>query len=80
MLDIFEPFLRDRDYSYVRLDGDMNRKQRDDVIERFQNDGDVTVFLVSLRCGGIGLNLTAASQVVILDPWWNPVWPRGREG
>jgi SNF2 family DNA or RNA helicase len=41
-------------------------------VERFQNDPDCGVFLVSLKAGGLGLNLTAAEYVFLLDPWWNP--------
>jgi SNF2 family DNA or RNA helicase len=41
-------------------------------VERFQNDKDCRLFLVSLKAGGLGLNLTAAEYVFILDPWWNP--------
>src|SRR5690606_24064221 len=40
--------------------------------ERFQNDPDCRLFLVSLKAGGVGLNLTAAEYVYLLDPWWNP--------
>jgi hypothetical protein len=48
---------------------DRNRKER---VERFQNDADCQLFLISLKAGGQGLNLTAADYVFILDPWWNP--------
>jgi SNF2 family DNA or RNA helicase len=41
-------------------------------VDRFQNDPDCRVFLISLKAGGLGLNLTAAEYVFILDPWWNP--------
>ena len=41
-------------------------------IERFQNDSNCRVFLISLKAGGVGLNLTAADYVYIVDPWWNP--------
>jgi SNF2 family DNA or RNA helicase len=41
-------------------------------VERFQNDADCRPFLVSLKAGGLGLNLTAAEYVFLLDPWWNP--------
>jgi superfamily II DNA or RNA helicase len=56
--------------SYEYLDGaTRNRQQR---VERFQNDPDCRLFLVSLKAGGLGLNLTAADYVFLLDPWWNP--------
>jgi SNF2 family DNA or RNA helicase len=42
------------------------------VVERFQNDQSIPVFLISLKAGGVGLNLTAADVVIHFDPWWNP--------
>ncbi len=42
------------------------------MVEQFQNDPDTKVFLISLKAGGLGLNLTAAEYVFLLDPWWNP--------
>jgi SNF2 family DNA or RNA helicase len=55
---------------YEYLDG--RTRDRQQRVERFQGDPEVTVFLVSLKAGGVGLNLTAADYVFILDPWWNP--------
>ncbi|RLP82272.1 DEAD/DEAH box helicase [Mycetocola lacteus] len=55
--------------AWEMLDGSTTNRQ--DVIDRFQN-GDAPVFLLSLRAGGVGLNLTAADYVFLLDPWWNP--------
>ncbi len=55
---------------WVRLDG--RTRDRDAQVRRFQQDEDVGVFLISLRAGGTGLNLTAADLVFLLDPWWNP--------
>ncbi|MGD2114273.1 MAG: C-terminal helicase domain-containing protein, partial [Acidobacteriota bacterium] len=55
---------------YEYLDGQTrNRKER---VERFQEDADCRLFLISLKAGGTGLNLTAADYVFLLDPWWNP--------
>jgi len=55
---------------YEYLDGStMDRPER---IERFQSDPTVSVFLISLKAGGSGLNLTAADTVIHFDPWWNP--------
>ncbi|GIX05158.1 MAG: hypothetical protein KatS3mg114_1027 [Planctomycetaceae bacterium] len=55
---------------YEYLDGQTrDRKER---VTRFQNDPQCSVFLISLKAGGLGLNLTAADYVFILDPWWNP--------
>ncbi|PYU74327.1 MAG: helicase SNF2 [Acidobacteria bacterium] len=56
--------------AYEYLDGATRNRQA--TVERFQNDADCRLFLVSLKAGGLGLNLTAAEYVFILDPWWNP--------
>ncbi len=70
LLAILRKRLEKRGATYEYLDGKTrNRKQR---IDRFQNDPDCRLFLISLKAGGLGLNLTAASYVFILDPWWNP--------
>ena len=55
---------------YEYLDGKTTRRQT--KVERFQSDVDCPLFLISLKAGGQGLNLTAADYVFILDPWWNP--------
>jgi SNF2 family DNA or RNA helicase len=55
---------------YEYLDG--RTRNRAERVERFQNDADVPIFLISLKAGGLGLNLTAAEYVYLLDPWWNP--------
>lgn len=57
---------------YVYLDGKMNQEQRQSAVETFQKVDTCRVFLISLKAGGTGLNLTAADYVYILDPWWNP--------
>jgi SNF2 family DNA or RNA helicase len=55
---------------YEYLDGATRDRQA--RVERFQNDPDCPLFLISLKAGGLGLNLTAAEYVFLLDPWWNP--------
>ena len=50
----------------------MAMEQRDRMIHAFTNNPDVRVFLMSLKAGGVALNLTAASHVMLMDPWWNP--------
>jgi SNF2 family DNA or RNA helicase len=55
---------------YEYLDG--KTQDRAARVERFQNDPDCPLFLISLKAGGLGLNLTAAEYVFLLDPWWNP--------
>jgi SNF2 family DNA or RNA helicase len=56
--------------NYEYLDG--KTRDRQACVERFQNDPDCRLFLISLKAGGLGLNLTAAEYVFLLDPWWNP--------
>lgn len=58
------------DYEY--FDGGSTIQERERAIDRFQNDPNCRVFLISLKAGGVGLNLTAADYVYIVDPWWNP--------
>ncbi|MEM7516500.1 MAG: DEAD/DEAH box helicase, partial [Planctomycetota bacterium] len=70
LLSIVRAKLDERDVSYAYLDG--STRKREEVVERFQTDEDCRVFLISLKAGGHGLNLTAADYVFILDPWWNP--------
>ena len=69
MLGLIETELKTRSIDYCKLTG--QTRKRDAEIARFQ-DGDVPVFLVSLKAGGVGLNLTAADTVIHYDPWWNP--------
>jgi superfamily II DNA or RNA helicase len=69
-LDKVEPALDEAGLRFVRLDG--STRDRQDVVERFQAEDGPPVFLLSLKAGGTGLNLTAADHVFLLDPWWNP--------
>ncbi len=69
-LDLVEPHLKQRNVNFVRLDG--STADRGAVVKRFQEDAGVSVMLLSLKAGGVGLNLTAADHVFLLDPWWNP--------
>ena len=70
VLDLIEPKLRERGIDFERLDGQTTRRAQH--VERFQTERNCAVFLISLKAGGFGLNLTAASYVFVLDPWWNP--------
>ncbi|RFC44634.1 MAG: Superfamily II DNA or RNA helicase, SNF2 family [Verrucomicrobia bacterium] len=70
MLEIIRERLAEEDRPHLLLTG--QTKDRQKVIEDFQTSKDPTVFLLSLKAGGSGLNLTAASYVVLYDPWWNP--------
>ncbi|KAJ5547051.1 DNA repair protein RAD16 [Penicillium frequentans] len=72
MLQLVEWRLRHAGFNTVMLDGTMTPAQRQKSIEHFMNNADVEVFLVSLKAGGVALNLTEASRVFIVDPWWNP--------
>ncbi len=70
MLDLLEPHLRVCGIPFLRLDG--STRDRGAVVSRFQEDENTSVFLISLKAGGTGLNLTAADHVFLFDPWWNP--------
>ena len=59
-------------YGYTRLDGGMSADERMKALKRFRDDKSMRVFLMSLKTGGVGLNLTAARRVYLLDPWFNP--------
>ncbi|MCH8474053.1 MAG: DEAD/DEAH box helicase [Opitutales bacterium] len=72
VLDLLEPLLRKDHLAYLRLDGSTPHKRRQEYVETFQKASGPNVFLISLRAGGVGLNLTKASYVMHLDPWWNP--------
>ncbi|KAJ3151428.1 hypothetical protein HDU86_006128 [Geranomyces michiganensis] len=72
MLDVMEIPLRAQGYRFVRYDGSMPNAERERSLDAVRNDPKVTVLLISLKCGSLGLNLTAASRVVMLDMWWNP--------
>ena len=70
-LDIIQKIVTERHWKYARIDGTQTVKKRQSQVDIFQS-GKAPVFLISLKAGGVGLNLTAASYVFIMDPWWNP--------
>jgi SNF2 family DNA or RNA helicase len=70
MLHLLRDDLIEEGIKFNYLDG--NTKDRQAQVDSFQNDKEIKVFLISLKAGGVGLNLTAADYVFILDPWWNP--------
>ncbi|KAI0173601.1 SNF2 family N-terminal domain-containing protein [Hypoxylon sp. FL1284] len=73
LLDILEVTITDKlGIPLCRFDGSMTASQRDDETSRFTTDPNANVILVSLKAGNAGLNLTAASQVILMDPFWNP--------
>jgi len=70
MLALLKEKLNGEGIRYCYLDG--STTDRGAVVERFQNDAAIPVFLISLKAGGSGLNLTGADTVIHFDPWWNP--------
>lgn len=72
MLDLVEWRLKRGGFKTVKLQGSMSPTQRDQTIKYFMNNIECEVFLVSLKAGGVALNLCEASHVFLLDPWWNP--------
>ena len=82
-LDLVEVVLKQENIEFVRLDGSMSHTARSNAIDTFkvnknalfkltfQSDSKINVFLISLKAGGVGLNLTEANRVFMLDPWWN---------
>ncbi|MBK7810543.1 MAG: ATP-dependent helicase [Saprospiraceae bacterium] len=71
-LEIYKNWLIKQKMTFVLLTGETLTADRQKIIHQFQNDEDTLIFLLSLKAGGTGLNLTAAEYVFILDPWWNP--------
>jgi non-specific serine/threonine protein kinase len=72
MLALIRKELERMKIPYAYFDGSTSTGDREKAVQKFQNDEDCRVFLISLKAGGIGLNLTAADYVYIVDPWWNP--------
>ncbi|KAL8764980.1 MAG: hypothetical protein Q9209_007781 [Squamulea sp. 1 TL-2023] len=72
MLDLIEPFLKTENLAFTRYDGSMRNDLREASLDRLRSDKRTRILLCSLKCGSLGLNLTAASRVVILEPFWNP--------
>ncbi|MEE4178704.1 MAG: DEAD/DEAH box helicase [Bacteroides sp.] len=71
-LNIYRHYLDGQGLPYNLLTGQMPEKERGRLISEFQHDPDKRLFLISLKAGGLGLNLTGADYVFMLDPWWNP--------
>ncbi len=70
LLDKVEPVLEAAGIGFLRIDGSTNNRQA--IVDQFQDPSGPPVLLMSLKAGGVGLNLTEADHVFILDPWWNP--------
>jgi non-specific serine/threonine protein kinase len=72
MLALIKGKLTELGVKFEYFDGSTSAPDREKAIQSFQNDESIRVFLISLKAGGVGLNLTAADYVYIVDPWWNP--------
>jgi non-specific serine/threonine protein kinase len=72
MLALIREKLKENTINHEYFDGSTSAPDREKAIQNFQNNSDCRVFLISLKAGGVGLNLTAADYVYIVDPWWNP--------
>lgn len=70
-LELVRKRLDEQGEPYFYLDGSVTMKQREELVRKFQQ-GECPIFLISLKAGGLGLNLTGANYVIHLDPWWNP--------
>ncbi|TPX50989.1 hypothetical protein SeMB42_g01602 [Synchytrium endobioticum] len=71
MLDLIEGILDEQGLGWCRIDGKVTQKKREEVLLQFKSQQSCSVMLASLRSMGVGVNLTCASQVVLVDPWWN---------
>jgi DNA excision repair protein ERCC-6 len=73
MLNIIENFVKGLDgYKHLRMDGSTSIKDRQGLVDQFNNDPEIHVFLLTTKVGGLGVNLTGANRVIIFDPDWNP--------
>ncbi len=72
MLRLIRDVLEERSITYEYLDGRTPLAKREMKVRNFQERDDISLFLISLKAGGVGLNLTAADYVFLVDPWWNP--------
>jgi|694.fasta_scaffold07837_17 non-specific serine/threonine protein kinase len=72
MLALIKEKLKEHNIPYTYFDGSFTAEQREKAIREFQDNPECRVFLISLKAGGMGLNLTAADYVYLVDPWWNP--------
>jgi hypothetical protein len=72
MLQLIRAALEERGIPYLYLDGSMAAEERKRAVVQFQEEEDTRIFLISLKAGGVGLTLTAADYVYLVDPWWNP--------
>ncbi len=71
-IELYENWCKDNKVDYCKLIGETKISERENQIQQFQENSDTKIFFISLKSGGVGLNLTSASFVLLLDPWWNP--------
>ncbi|KAJ8091867.1 hypothetical protein PM082_021103 [Marasmius tenuissimus] len=72
MLDVLQPFLRDEGLSYVRYDGTLKEDEREKALEAVRKPRGAKIILMSMKAGGVGLNLPQCNHVILTDIWWNP--------
>ncbi|CAH1164078.1 unnamed protein product [Phaedon cochleariae] len=72
MIVVFQQFLDQHGYKYLKMDGSTSIRSRQSLIDKFNQDSSFDVFLLTTRVGGLGVNLTGANRVIIYDPDWNP--------
>ena len=72
MLQLIADALKKDAVPFLYLDGSTKAEQRQGLVQQFQTTDDAKIFLISLKAGGVGLTLTAADYVYLVDPWWNP--------
>ncbi|WP_378182208.1 DEAD/DEAH box helicase [Aquimarina sp. SS2-1] len=71
-LHLYQDWCKSQNISFVSLTGNTKSTDREKIVNEFQENDLISLFFISLKAGGVGLNLTKASYVVLLDPWWNP--------
>src|SRR5690606_32097299 len=75
-LDLLESCVKKEKLDFLRIDGKTPSQKRKGIVASFQDPNGPPIFLISLKTGGVGLNLTRAAYVMHLDPWWNPAVER----
>ena len=71
-LNFYSEWCKENKIKFCQITGETSLKDREQAVNRFQEQDDVLIFFISLKAGGVGLNITKASYVLFLDPWWNP--------
>ena len=72
MLDLIEKYVLEMGYEYRRMDGNTNVASRSSIVNEFNENKEIFLFLLTTKVGGIGLNLIGANKIIIFDPDWNP--------